>query len=511
MTSAIRQLSGGGHPHRLGVGCRGRPAGGSPAWARRRAALWQGEAMSTLLEQYDHADGRVRLAGRRRSATTSGRTATPCTDWDVRALVAHLVDECRWVPYLIDGGTVDGAGDRFAADPLGDDPKAAWHRESAAARERSTAEGALDRTVTVSYGEISARDYLWQLTVDLTVHAWDLARGIGADEQLDHELVRRIHAETEKDTETLAKSGLFDPPVHVPAHADLQARMLGLFGRRTLVPPRLLAQPFTRDGAAAGGRLWPGGCSSGPMVLPVDGWYSWYRPSGSRMAFQRPSCSSTWWPSQGSAPLSTVCRSAVVDGDQVMGVGPADGPVAERREAAVAVAGDDRPTLGGGEEPSLGAGFDDAAVRPEGDEGGQRVTPRTASSGPGDPADPGQRAARSGVRSTTSVAAMRCRAIAVTPRRVVAATQRRVVDRDDQVGVATAAAARRVGVGQVAAGQVGQRVEAATGGGAGVAGDQRPSDVESGGDQGAGDLVGRAGEDHRPVEASASKVIPARS
>jgi hypothetical protein len=94
-------------------------------------------------------------------------------------------------------------------------------------------DGALDQTVTVSYGEISARDYLWQLTVDLTVHAWDLARGIGADEQLEHELVRRIHAETEKDVDTLAASGRFEPPVHVPAHADLQARMLGLFGRRS--------------------------------------------------------------------------------------------------------------------------------------------------------------------------------------------------------------------------------------------------------------------------------------
>ena len=188
--------------------------------------------MSTLLEQYDHAmaefDSRVAQI-----RDDQWSDPTPCTEWDVRALVAHLVDECRWVPYLIDGGTVDGAGDRFAADPLGDDAKGAWHRESAAARESVSAEGALDRMVTVSYGQISARDYLWQLTVDLTVHAWDLARGIGADEQLNHELVRRIHAETEKDTETLAKSGLFDPPVHVPAHADLQARMLGLFGRRT--------------------------------------------------------------------------------------------------------------------------------------------------------------------------------------------------------------------------------------------------------------------------------------
>ena len=65
--------------------------------------------MSTLLEQYDHAmaefDSRVTQI-----RDDQWSDPTPCTDWDVRALVAHLVDECRWVPYLIDGGTVAGPG-----------------------------------------------------------------------------------------------------------------------------------------------------------------------------------------------------------------------------------------------------------------------------------------------------------------------------------------------------------------------------------------------------------------
>jgi uncharacterized protein (TIGR03086 family) len=90
----------------------------------------------------------------------------------------------------------------------------------------------LDRTVALSYGVVSARDYLWELTVDTAVHTWDLARGIGAEEQLDPELVRRIHAETEKDVDRLAASGRFDPPMSTAAHADLQARTLALFGRR---------------------------------------------------------------------------------------------------------------------------------------------------------------------------------------------------------------------------------------------------------------------------------------
>lgn len=187
--------------------------------------------MSTLLEQYDHSlaefGGRVEQVGDDQWAA-----ATPCRDWDVRALVAHLVDECRWVPYLLGGGSVAEAGDRFAGDPLGDDAKGAWREASRAAQQAFAAEGALDRSVALSYGDTSARDYIWEMTVDATVHAWDLARGIGADDRLDPELVRRIHAETENDTESLAATGLFDAPVHVPTHADLQARMLGLFGRR---------------------------------------------------------------------------------------------------------------------------------------------------------------------------------------------------------------------------------------------------------------------------------------
>ena len=187
--------------------------------------------MSTLLEQYDHAiaefDRRVGLVG-----DDQWGSPTPCRDWDVRALVAHLTDEQRWVPYLLGGGAVSDAGDRFAGDPLGDDPRAAWRDASAASHEAFHREGALDHSVSLSYGVVSARDYLWEMTVDAAVHAWDLARGIGADEHLDFELVRRIHTETEKDVERLATSGLFDPPVPTPGHVDLQVRMLALFGRR---------------------------------------------------------------------------------------------------------------------------------------------------------------------------------------------------------------------------------------------------------------------------------------
>lgn len=187
--------------------------------------------MSTLLEQYDHA--LAEFGSRVEQVHDDQWSApTPCTEWDVHRLVAHLVDEQRWVPYILSGGTVEDAGDRFAGDPLGDDPKEAWRQASAAARAAFQAEGALDQSVSLSYGVVSARDYIWQMTCDLTVHAWDLARGIGAEERLDPELVRRVHAQTEKEADMLAASGLFAPPVNVASGADLQTRMLALFGRR---------------------------------------------------------------------------------------------------------------------------------------------------------------------------------------------------------------------------------------------------------------------------------------
>lgn len=68
--------------------------------------------------------------------------------------------------------------------------------------------------------------------MDLTVHAWDLARGIKADERLDPELVSDVLAFIEPQVEQLAGSGLFAPPVRVSPDADPQTRLLALVGRR---------------------------------------------------------------------------------------------------------------------------------------------------------------------------------------------------------------------------------------------------------------------------------------
>lgn len=157
---------------------------------------------------------------------------TPCTEWDVRTLVDHLVTEQRWAPLLLDGATIDDVGDRFDGDQLGDDPVGAWQQAAAAAREAFAAPGALHRMVELSYGRRPADGYCQEMALDLAVHAWDLARGIGADERLDERLVGELLEFVEPHAGQLAATGLFDPPVDAGTGADGQARLLALLGRR---------------------------------------------------------------------------------------------------------------------------------------------------------------------------------------------------------------------------------------------------------------------------------------
>ena len=157
---------------------------------------------------------------------------TPCSDWDVRALVNHLVYEARWAPPLLEGQTIEQVGSKFDGDLLGSDPKSTYDDALSGAASAVNTPGALDRTVHLSYGETPAEEYLAQLTCDFVVHAWDLARGIGADDTLDPDLVEWVDEVARPQAAMLAASGLFDPPVDVPADADPQTKLLALFGRR---------------------------------------------------------------------------------------------------------------------------------------------------------------------------------------------------------------------------------------------------------------------------------------
>jgi len=156
--------------------------------------------------------------------------ATPCPDWDVRALVNHLVNEERWTPELLGGATIADVGDRFDGDLLGTDPVATFD-EAAATALAAVEAVAPEQVVHLSFGDRPAREYVTQLAADHLVHAWDMARAMGEDEKLDPEAVDALLAWFGPTQKLYREIDVIGPEPPVAADASAQDRLLAMFGR----------------------------------------------------------------------------------------------------------------------------------------------------------------------------------------------------------------------------------------------------------------------------------------
>jgi len=166
--------------------------------------------------------------GERLAYITDWHAPTPDVEWDVAALVSHVIEEQQWVPLLLAGRTVGEARSRLA--PLGSDLVVEWQRYSAAAT-LAWASVDPDAQVNLSYDRVPASAYLREQASDVIVHTWDLARAIGADEELGEQLVSAAWTVFASQKDTLQASGLFSSPVPMPEDAPLQSRLLALTGR----------------------------------------------------------------------------------------------------------------------------------------------------------------------------------------------------------------------------------------------------------------------------------------
>ena len=155
---------------------------------------------------------------------------TPCTEWDVRDLVHHFAWSNLWVGPLVEGRSLEEVAPELEGDVLGDDPLGVTLRsidESSDAFERG-----YDRTVQLSRGMTSAREYCGERMNDLVVHSWDLAAAIDGDRRLDEECMEAGLEVYRPFEAALRRVGALGPDVEVPEGADLQTRYLAFFGRR---------------------------------------------------------------------------------------------------------------------------------------------------------------------------------------------------------------------------------------------------------------------------------------
>jgi uncharacterized protein (TIGR03086 family) len=163
-------------------------------------------------------------------------SATPCTEWDVRSLVGHLITGRHvYRGFLQD---VPVAELRLMLQRQGqaadEDPVAACESAVRSIRAAFAQPGALERTVHHTIGDMPGRQLLVQLVADCVVHSWDLATAIGVDPGLDEQLIELSYefCVPLMQEDAVYAYGWFKPPASpLPDGATALERLLHLLGR----------------------------------------------------------------------------------------------------------------------------------------------------------------------------------------------------------------------------------------------------------------------------------------
>ncbi|HSF86743.1 MAG TPA: TIGR03086 family metal-binding protein [Acidimicrobiia bacterium] len=172
-----------------------------------------------------------RRAGERTVAVIAGiqphqmENRTPCDEWDVRALVSHLVNSNLWL-----AAAVEGEGAEWD-ERSGEDPEADYRASVAAVQSAMRIEGAMEKLVATGMGELpGAVLYTIAMTKQL-LHGWDLAVATGQATTLDPELVTAADAFIRPAVESGAAAEAYAPPLSVEEGASAQEKLLALVGR----------------------------------------------------------------------------------------------------------------------------------------------------------------------------------------------------------------------------------------------------------------------------------------
>lgn len=139
---------------------------------------------------------------------------TPCSDYDVRALLGHLVTTVERARVVGEGG------DAFSVPVMTTGiPDDGWAAAYGAGTEKLWSiwsdDSLLDLPRTVPWGTMPGRAVMWGYINETLVHGWDLAVATGQDAEADPELAEAVLAGAERIIPAEPRGGHvpFAPPV----------------------------------------------------------------------------------------------------------------------------------------------------------------------------------------------------------------------------------------------------------------------------------------------------------
>lgn len=146
---------------------------------------------------------------------------TPCADWDVQSLVAHLINGNTLVAAVVAG--VPPTYRSLLAD---------FEQSAATMIAAFRLPGALDREVEVPYGRVPGVIALHLRLTELLAHGWDLARATGQPVEFAEAIVEQELAYTVEALAAIPPArSPFERPSPVAAGAPALDRLAARLGR----------------------------------------------------------------------------------------------------------------------------------------------------------------------------------------------------------------------------------------------------------------------------------------
>jgi len=152
----------------------------------------------------------------------------------VTALIAHVTMGNEMAIALIDGCSKEEALAYLDGEFSGEDPVSSCRSSVSAQMTRLRAITDWEAIVHHPVGDVPVSQLIGFRTGDLTVHAWDMANAIGADDSLPEELAVVVYDSLKPMESFIGQIGIFGagPSGSIGGDADVQQRLLDLTGRR---------------------------------------------------------------------------------------------------------------------------------------------------------------------------------------------------------------------------------------------------------------------------------------
>ncbi len=117
------------------------------------------------------------------------QASTPCESWDVAALINHMVGAQNFFT-----AGMEGSPPGEEQDYAGGDYMAAFDEAAAKTVACFQADGALERTVSLPFGDMPGAAFMGLAMTDTFQHSWDLAKATGQDTDLAPQLAEGLLA-----------------------------------------------------------------------------------------------------------------------------------------------------------------------------------------------------------------------------------------------------------------------------------------------------------------------------